>query len=264
MNRSIYTIAVLVVCTMALAGCNRVDLYTSLEEQDANEIQAILLRQGIDCDKIVGKENTWGLQVDKNQLAAAVEIIKGAGYPKYKFADMGEMFKKEGLVSSPQEDRIRYIYALSQEVAETISQIDGVVSARVHIVLPENDPLSEYFQPSSASVFIKHRQTMNIQKFIHPIKQLVVNSIEGLNYEKVSVVPFSTPVLTAAPRTFSRIMGIEIDTAYTARFRMLVYGLVFFLAVLMITCGCLLWRKLTPRNGARLKSKKEAGNVLAV
>lgn len=264
MKRAIYAIVLPVICTMVLAGCNRVDLYTNLDEQDANEIQAILLRQGIDCDKIAGKEHTWGLQVDKNQLAAAVEIIKGAGYPKHKFADMGEIFKKEGLVSSPQEDRIRFIYALSQGVAETISQIDGVVSARVHIVLPENDPLSEYFQPSSASVFIKHRQSMDIQQFIHPIKQLVVNSIEGLNYEKVSVVPFATPVITAAPRTFSRIMGIEIDTAYTARFRMLVYGLVFFLAVLMVTCGYLLWQKLTPRHAAGPKRKKEAGNVLAV
>lgn len=261
MKRPLSGFLLLTLLSVLLAGCNRVDLYTNLDEQDANEIQAILLRQGIDCDKIQGKEQTWGLQVDKNQIAAAVEILKGYGYPKTKFADMGEIFKKEGLVSSPQEDRIRFIYALSEGVAETISLIDGVVSARVHIVLPENDPLSEFFQPSSASVFIKYRQNMDIKQFIHPIKQLVVNSIEGLNYEKVSIVPFSTPVVSAAPRTFSRIMGIEIDAAYTARFRMIVYGLVFFLSVLMIACGYLIWRKIAPPG--KLK-KKEGHNVLPV
>jgi type III secretion protein J len=261
-NRPLFKFALLVFLAAVLVGCNRVDLYTNLDEQDANEIQAILLRQGIDCDKTKGKDQIWGVQVDKNQLAAAVEILKGYGYPKNKFADMGEIFKKEGLVSSPQEDRIRFIYALSEGVAETISLIDGVVSARVHIVLPENDPLSEYFQPSSASVFIKYRQAMDIKQFIHPIKQLVVNSIEGLNYEKVSIVPFSTPVVTAAPRTFSRIMGVEINAAYTARFRMIVYGLIFFLTVLIIVCGYLLLQKIA-RSSGKLK-KRENSNAIAV
>jgi type III secretion protein J len=229
---------------LLLVGCNRVDLYSNLDEQDANEMQSILLRQGIDCDKTTGKELTCKLQVAKSQLAAAVEILKGQGFPRDKFTDMGTIFKKAGLVSTPQEDRIRFIYALSQEVAETISQIEGVITARVHIVLPENDPLSEYFQPSSASVFIKYRQSMDIQQFIHPIKQMVVNSIEGLNYEKVSVVPFASPVVSAAPPRFTRLMGIEIDSAYAARFRLLVYGLFFFLAILMISNAYLLWQKL--------------------
>lgn len=229
---------------LLLMGCNRVDLYNNLNEQDANEMQAILLRQGIDCDKTVGKELTCQLRVAKSQLAAAVEILKTHGYPKDQFADMGTIFKKAGLVSTPQEDRIRFIYALSQEVAETISQIDGVITARVHIVLPENDPLSEYFQPSSASVFIKYRQTLDIQRFIHPIKQMVVNSIEGLNYENVSVVPFPTPVVSAAPPEFVRIMGIEVSNAYAPRFRLLVYGLFFFLGVLLLTSACLLWQKM--------------------
>jgi type III secretion protein J len=244
---------------LLLIGCDRVDLYNNLDEQDANEMQAILLRQGIDCDKTVGKELTCQLRVAKSQLAAAVEILKTHGYPKDKFTNMGTIFKKAGLVSTPQEDRIRFIYALSQEVAETISQINGVVTARVHIVLPENDPLSEYFQPSSASVFIKYRQSLDIQRFIHPIKQMVVNSIEGLNYENVSVVPFPTPVVSAAPPEFVRIMGIEIENAYAPRFRLLVYGLFFFVGVLMVTSAYLLWQKAgqTQPDDASAKGKKK-------
>jgi type III secretion protein J len=248
---------------MLLCGCDRVELYSNLDEGDANEMQAILLRQGIDCEKTYGKELSRGLKVSKRQLPAAVEILKGYGYPKDKFTDLGTIFKKEGLVSSPNEDRIRYIYALSQEVAETISQIEGVVRARVHIVLPENDPLSEYFQPSSASVFVKYRQTIDIGQLIHPIKQLVVNSIEGLNYEKVSVVPFPCPVVSSPPN-FTRIMGIEIGAAYAPRFRLLVYGLIFFLFVLMITSGYLLWGKIvTPRDPAADGKEKETPNAIA-
>lgn len=255
----------LLICMALLAGCDRVDLYSNLSERDANEMQAILLQQGIDCDKTVGKETMCSLQVSKSQLAAAVQILKGYGYPKDEFVNMGDVFKKEGLVSSPEEDRIRFIFALSQEVAETISQIEGVVNARVHIVMPENDPLSEYFQPSSASVFIKYRQTMDIQKFIHPIKQLVVNSIEGLNYEKVSIVTFPSSVVSAAPREYARIMGIAVDASYAPRFRLLVYGLIFFLVVLLFASAYLIWSKyaVQPAND-KTKENEEDSSVLAV
>ena len=255
----------LLVCTVLLVGCDRVELYSNLSERDANEMQAILLQQGIDCDKTIGKEMKCSLQVSKSQLAAAIQILKGYGFPKDQFVNMGDVFKKEGLVSSPEEDRIRFIFALSQEVAETISQIEGVVSARVHIVIPENDPLSEYFQPSSASVFIKYRQTMDIQRFIHPIKQLVVNSIEGLNYEKVSIVTFPSSVVSAAPREYTRIMGIDIDAAYAPRFRLLVYGLIFFLMVLLAASGYMIWSKYAlPRSDDGGKEKEEDSGFLAV
>lgn len=253
---------------LLLAGCNQVELYSGLDELDANQMQAILLRQGINCDKTVDKEMMCSLHVAKSQLAAAVEILEGFGYPRKKFMDMGEIFKKEGLVSSPQEDRIRFVYALSQEVAKTISLIEGVVNARVHIVLPENDPLSEYFQPSSASVFIKYQQNMDIGKFIHPIKQLVVNSIEGLNYEKVSVVPFPCPVVTAAPSEYTRILGIEVDSAYAPRFQLLVYGLVFFLAVFLFLSGYLIWTRFNEEPAKnrqqRNNAQEQIGSVLAV
>jgi type III secretion protein J len=240
--RTVAKILLLLLLFLFINGCKDSSLYSNLDEQEAVEMQAILLRQGIDCDKITEKDNIWELKVSKNHLAEAIEILKGLGYPKDKFADMGQMFQKEGLVSSPLEERVRYIYALSQEVAQTISRIEGVITARVHVVLPENDPLSEYFQPSSASVFVKHRQTLDIQSHIHQIKQLVINSIEGLNYDKVSIVPFATSMVSIAPQQFERILGIEIAAAYAARFRILVCGLIFFMAISMTGCCYLFWK----------------------
>lgn len=231
-----------VILIVFISGCNEINLYSNLSEKEANEMQAILLGRGINCDKLEGKEMTWILTVSKDHMAEAIKILNGYGYPKETFADMGEIFKKQGLVSSHMEERIRYIYALSQEVSETISKIDGVITARVHVVLPDNDPLSEYFQPSSASVFVKHRQTVDFTPFMHQIKQLVVNSIEGLNYDKVTVFNFPAPVVTAAAPEYSRVMGIEVEKHYAGRFRMLVYGLGFFLCAFMIFCIFLVWQ----------------------
>jgi type III secretion protein J len=49
---------------------------------------------------------------------------------------MGKVFKREGFVSSPLEERARLVHAMSQEIANTINNIDGVVTARVHLVVP--------------------------------------------------------------------------------------------------------------------------------
>ena len=51
----------------------------------------------------------------------------------------------------------------------------------------QSDPLAEDKPPSSASVFIKHRPDYDISSQTGSIKALVVNSIEGLPYDKVTV-----------------------------------------------------------------------------
>lgn len=90
------------------------------------------------------------------------------------------------------------IYALSQELSRTVSEIDGVLSARVHLVLPENDPLRQQLVPSSASVFIRHRASVAIGDLLPQVKLLVANGIAGLTYDKVSVV--LVPVAERAAR----------------------------------------------------------------
>ena len=101
---------------------------------------------------------------------------------------MGQVFKKDGLVSSPMQERAQMIFALSQELSRTVSEIDGVLSARVHLVLPENDPLRQQLVPSSASVFIRHRSNCRSAALVPQVKMLVANGIAGVSYDKVSVV----------------------------------------------------------------------------
>jgi type III secretion protein J len=170
-----------------LAGCN-VDLFTRLSENEANEIVALLIRNGIPASRLVAKDGSSVVKVDEGSFADAMAILNDAGLPRQKFASIGDVFADNKLVSSPTEERARFIYALSQELSKTLSEIDGVLAARVHLVLPKNDPLREDQKPSSASVFIKHDPEISILPLLPQIKTLVTNSIEGLNYDKVSVV----------------------------------------------------------------------------
>ncbi len=106
---------------------------------------------------------------------------------------MGDMFQKQGLVSTPAEERMRYIFAVSQELSRTLRSIDGVVEARVHVVIPQDDPLSDKARPSSAAVFIKHRPDVDLRLLAPAVKDLVAHSIEGLTPDQVALTLFPAP-----------------------------------------------------------------------
>lgn len=171
-----------------ISGC-QMELYSNLSENDVNNMLSIMLSNGIDSEKIKDKKSrAYALMIDEGKIPHAIELLKEHGYPREKVTGVKDLFKKEGLVSSPMEERVRYIYALSQSVQETLSQIDGVLTARVHIVMPANNPFVDIIKPSSASVFIKYHPSSDIKNIKSKIKLIVEKSIEGLSYEKVSVV----------------------------------------------------------------------------
>ena len=173
--------------SVMLGGC-KTDLYSKLSEVEANEIISTLSRNNISASRVYAKDGTSTIRVEESSFSDAVSVLNDTGLPRQKFVTMGDIFADTKLVSSPMEERARFIYALSQELSKTLSEIDGVFAARVHLVLPRNDPLRQDEKPSSASVFIKHDATASVSNLMPQIKTLVTNSIEGLTYDKVSVV----------------------------------------------------------------------------
>jgi type III secretion protein J len=192
-------VLLLVLLLCGVSGCKE-DLYSKLTEIETNEMLAVLADQGIVASKVyVAEDQTWRLEVESGQFAAAVRVLNGRGLPHTKYESLGKVFKKDSLVSTPNEERIRYIYALSQELSNTLSQIDGVIVARVQPVLPSNDPLAEKVTPASASVFIKHRSGVDLRSLAPAIKGHVMASIEGLEYDRISLSFFPAETVAAEP-----------------------------------------------------------------
>ncbi len=227
-----YLLKLLTVLSMVLliSGC-KIELYSNLHEQEANEMLAVLMKHNIKASKIRGKKDAINLFVDESDMAQSVDILKQNGYPSQSFQDMGEMFKKEGLISSPLEERARYIYAISQDISLTLSKLDGVMSARVHVVLPESDKLGKVLRPSSAAVFIKHRKEVDIESSIPKIKMLVNNSIEGLDYDKITVALFPSVALVD---TVDMVNSKSSHSGFNLSGKMMSLVLIIFLALLLL------------------------------
>ena len=200
---------------LLITGCQE-ELFKSLPEQEANEIVAILSQKGISAQKVSlgSKENSYQVTVDEASFSQAVSLLKLAGYPRRKHANLGEIFEPSGLVPTPFEEQVRYIYGVSEELAHTISLLDGVTDTRVHVGLPEqnND------KRRNVSIFIKHDERFDLGSFIPQIKKLAADSVDSVEYEDVEVIaqpgvdiiPSNTIAVEAQYRT---LWGISVKSS---------------------------------------------------
>lgn len=151
---------------------------------------ALLLENNINSNKQPEKDNMVSLYVDENKISEAVELLGKHGYPKNKFSTIKDVFSTDKLISTPFEDRTRYLYGLTQEIAETLSQVDGVIAVRVHVVMPQEGQSRDDKEPASAAVFVKHNPNYDFNPYIPEIKSIVSSSIAGLPYDAVNVALF--------------------------------------------------------------------------
>lgn len=201
-----------------LAACGDQTLYAKLDERQANDMVSALRLAGVPAQK-KPREDGFEVLTAEDDFARAVQILKAQGLPREDFDSLGKVFKREGFVSTPVEERARLMHALSQELSHTLTSIDGVLQARVTLVVPERHPLSDKVHPSSASVMIKHRPGFDVEALLPKVRSLVVNSVEGLPYESVSVVAFvaePTPVappVAPAQASVPLVLAITLGTA---------------------------------------------------
>jgi type III secretion protein J len=236
----------MVLCVALLCACgNEVPLQASMNDADANEALTLLKRSGVSVSKVRAKDGVT-LLVREEQLARAGELMRAAGLPKRTLSNLGLMFKKEGMISTPLEERARYLHGLSQELEYTLAQIDGVITARVHIVLPERVAPGEPVQPSSASVFIKHNVPFDEDMVVPRVRRMVSNSIPGLGDDpssrKLSVVLVPAHGASGQSVEWEQVGSFMIETSSANALRnWLIGGLV--LVVLLLSCvGFLVWR----------------------
>lgn len=184
-------------------GCKEV-LYSGLTETEANEMTTILEVSGVDVSRKRDKDGIYQVLVAEADVAGANSILISNGLPRRRFARMDEVFDAQGLVGTPFEERVRYIFALEEKLTEQLVSIHGVRDARVTVNLPEKARFQETDDYASASLILHYEPDFDVSSSIPKIKSLIANSVQGLEYETVAVVVFpakSATVLLGARQT---------------------------------------------------------------
>lgn len=185
---------ILLCCLLALlttlAACDSrgTALLNGLPEEEANTIVAALAQSNITASKTVVDNGTASIYVAGTNQSAALSELHQRGLPRQSYSSLGDIFKKDGIISTPLEEQARYIYALAQELEKTLSQLDDVVYVRVHPVLARKASLNGPAANASAGVLIKHRPDADLTFLIPQIQELVAHSIPDLRSDQVAII----------------------------------------------------------------------------
>lgn len=193
--------ALLAASMALLAGCAREELLHGLAEPQANEVLVALDEAGIAAGKERedGADGGWTVSVPARDAARAHHALAGRSLPRARPAGFAEVFAKPSLVPTPTEEHALYLHALGGELSRSVETIDGVVEARVHLGLPQPDPLRPGGRPAPrAAVLVKCRAAScaAIRGLEAGIRSLVTGAADGLDPSAVSIVITEA---TAAP-----------------------------------------------------------------
>jgi type III secretion protein J len=178
--RALMALIAIVAATFLVAGCSPhvSNLYKGLSEAEANRLVAFLDQHEIAATKSLDRDG-MAVRVPSTELARAARLSARAGLPRSDFKSFGTIFPKDGLISSPVEERARLTFAISQQIESMLAEIDGVVSSRVNVVMPEkrNGRLGDM---PSAAVLIRHREGLETDLLVNKVRRLVASSVPGL------------------------------------------------------------------------------------
>jgi flagellar M-ring protein FliF len=168
-------------------------LYGNLDTAEAGRVT-----QALDASSIQYKIGQGGgaIYVSSSQVHQTRMQLATQGIPKGEGIGY-ELLDKNTLGMSDFMQHANYNRAVQGELARTIAKFNGVDSARVMIVSPENRLLIDPDRHATASVFLAMRGVRRPSSdTVGAIQMLVANSIEGLNVNHVSVVDSAGNVLS--------------------------------------------------------------------
>jgi len=160
-------------------------LFTNMAPEDASKALDELAKLGVVAELENG--GTTILVPDSEVHRMRVELT-ASGIPSRGIVGWGLFDGKQyGMTEFMQN--VNFKRALEGELTRTIESIDGIQSARVHLVKPETSMFKKLQEPATASIVL----TMNHGTVLGPrrisgLQSLVAGSVQGLDLPNVSVI----------------------------------------------------------------------------
>jgi len=238
-----------------LAGCEA-EVQHGLNEKDANEIRVVLSQQNIPTKKERedGQTVTWAILVPRGEVNRATELLVANHLPPDHQAGLAQTYATPSMVPTATEEKARYIGALQGELAQTLESIDGVLSARVNVNIPNTSDLEDSSQRPmpSAAVVVTYRQVYDAQGkpsdkpplSEDKIKALVARAIPQLQVQNVEVAltPANLPGGNVTGEGYTDIAGLRMNADSVMTFKLMAAGAILAILALALWIGLLYWR----------------------
>ncbi|MCP3103309.1 flagellar M-ring protein FliF [Myxococcus sp. K15C18031901] len=231
---------VLFLLWLGAVGC-RERIQHGLDERQANELQSVLIERGLEARKVPepGKKPTWAIEVPDEHASDAVRVLSELGLPR-PAAEVGcDVFGGSGLVRTPVEEGLCRVRVLERGLEKTLQTVEGVLLARVHLVVPAPPRPGVAPIPSKASAMLRVMpgSAARVRQSAETLKALLAGGVEGLSPEAVSLLVDEVQVRVEAPPS----EGVSALT----RLRVLLGGLAVVVTGLS---GVLVWVTLRMRH----------------
>ena len=219
-RRSLPTIVAVVVTLMGLLAYfvmqqpSRTTLYASLPESEKSRVLEALQNAGVDValDPTTGDVMVPSSAYHSSRMTLAAQglpTVVPTGYENLDSIQMG---------SSRSVEAMRLKQTQELELARSIAEIDNVLSARVHLAIPEKEVFIRQEAQPTASVFVQLAQGRILGRTqVEAIIHLVSSSVPKLAKEDVSVIDHNGALLSNAS---SSANGLVNDAELEHRVRM--------------------------------------------
>ena len=193
----------LLLALLAPAGC-AVPVAGALDDGEANRVVVALDRASVDATKEPdpAAENHWRVMVSRDDVPRALSTLRDEELPRTPPPGVLDAVGKGALVPSEAAEHAQLVAGVAGDLERSLEGVDGVLSARVHLSLPEASPLRDSRdQPAvraSASVLLAH-QGSTPPLSADSIQRLVAGGVAGMVPADVTVVMVSRPAPPAAP-----------------------------------------------------------------
>ncbi|MEG2804544.1 type III secretion inner membrane ring lipoprotein SctJ [Stenotrophomonas sp.] len=183
--------AALLLALLVLVGCARTPLLERLDERQANEVVAVLLRHNIAAEKHDAGKTGYVVRVAPRDLAEAIELVQRQALPSAPRTQVGAAFPSDSLVSTPLAERARLISAVEQRLEESLKLIEGVEATRVHLNYDVNLG-GEGRRPDGrrmhVAAVVSHVPGVDEEALLQAVKRFLRNTFNGIDYDNVSVI----------------------------------------------------------------------------
>ncbi len=160
-------------------------LFTNLSSEDAGGVVEKLKEMSVPYQF---SENGKSLLVPSERVHELRLLLASEGLPQGGGVGF-EIFDQNSFGTTEFAQKLNYKRALQGELARTISQLEEISNARVHLVIPEPSLFSEQEELTRAAVVINLKPGKVLSESqIQGITHLVSGSVEGLKPEAVTIV----------------------------------------------------------------------------